>query len=339
MDNLLPQAAKVLAKNTQLNVMTRQGKTKVDGWLTITCTGQMYKWAVETKNRLTRPMLAKLMFQDQVLDNGERLIVAPYINDNLAGLCREKQVNFIDLAGNAYLCSPPLFIDIRGQKPLPEHQTQLTRKLTGKALQPKGMKLVMMLLLKPELVTQPMRVMAEEAEIALGTVKQVLDDLKQLSFILDKGKGRTTLTEPDLLLTRWLDAYPHNLAAKLNQALYVADDLTAIRKADLAQYGALWGGEVAADAYTHYLKPKTHLIYADQHTQKTLLKTFRLRRLRAGESEEHAINMVEPPVAIEKLKGPKPGMTAPLLVYAELLHSNDARNLETAKSLYHDYLA
>src|SRR5690606_17282300 len=109
------------------------------------------------------------------------------------GLCREKQVNFIDLAGNAYLCRPPLFIDIRGHKPLPEHQSQLTRRLTGKAFQPKGMKLVMMLLLKPELVAQPMRVMAEAADIALGTVKQVLDDLKQLGFILDKGKGRTTL--------------------------------------------------------------------------------------------------------------------------------------------------
>jgi hypothetical protein len=339
MDNLLIQAAEVLAKNTQLNVITRQGKAEVDGWLTIACAEQRYEWTVETKSRLTRPILAKLMFQDQVLGNGESVIVAPYINDNLAGLCREKQVNFIDLAGNAYLCRPPLFIDIRGQKPLPEHQSQLTRQLTGKAFQPKGMKLVMMLLLKPELVTQPMRVMAEEAEIALGTVKQVLDDLKQHSFILNKGKGRTTLAEPDLLLTRWLDAYPHNLAAKLKQALYVADDLTAIRQADLAQYGALWGGEVAADAYTHYLQPKTHFIYAEQHTQKTLLKTFRLRRLRAGESEEHAINMVEPPVAIEKLKGPKPGMTMPLLVYAELLTSNDPRNLETAKRLYRDYLA
>lgn len=339
MDNLLPQAAKILAQNTQLHVATRQGKAEVDGWLTIACAEQTYKWAVEIKYRLTRPILAKLLFQDQVLGEGESVIVAPYINDNLAALCREKQVNFIDLAGNAYLRRPPLFIDIRGQKPLPEHQSQLTRQLTGKAFQPKGMKLVMMLLLKPDLVTQPMRVMAEEAEIALGTVKQVLDDLKQHSFILDKGKGRTTLAEPDLLLTRWLDAYPHNLAAKLNHALYVADDLTAIRKADLAQYGALWGGEVAADAYTHYLQPKTHLIYAEQNAQKILLKTFRLRRLRTGESEEHAINMAEPPVAIEKLKGPKPGMTTPLLVYAELLHSNEPRNMDTAKRLYRDYLA
>lgn len=339
MDKLLPQVAKALATNTQLNVIHRQGKSEVDGWLTITCAAQKYKWAVEIKNRLTRPILARLILQEKALINEKIVIVAPYVNDNLAELCREKKINFIDLAGNAYLCHLPLFIDIRGQKPLPEHQTQLTRQLTGKAFQPKGMKLVMMLLLKPELVTQPMRVMAEDAEIALGTVKQVLDDLKQLSFILDKGKGRTTLAEPDLMLTRWLDAYPHNLAAKLNQALYVADDLTVIRKADLAQYGALWGGEVAADAYTHYLQPKTHLIYADQHTQKILLKTFRLRRLRAGESEEYTIKMVEPPVAIEKLKGPKPGMTTPLLVYAELLYSNDPRNLETAKRLYRDYLA
>ena len=87
-------------------------------------------------------------------------------------------------------------------------------KLTGKAFQPKGMKLVMMLLLKPELVNQPMRVLAEQAEIALGTVKQVLDDLKQLTFILEKGKKGLVLNEKDLLLTRWLDAYPYNMDAQ-----------------------------------------------------------------------------------------------------------------------------
>lgn len=339
MDSLLPQAAKALAKNTQLKVTPLRGKTGVDDWLTITCAEQTYKWEVFLQKRLTRPILAKLHFQSQILGNGEEVIVAPYINDNLAMLCREKQINFIDLAGNAYLCRPPLFIDIRGQKAPPEHKAQLTRTLTGKAFQPKGMKLVMMLLLKPELVMQPMRFLADEAEIALGTVKQVLDDLKQQHFIIDKGKGRKVLTEPELLLTRWLDAYPQNLAAKLKPTLYVADDLTVIRQANIAPYGALWGGEVAADAYTHYLKPKTHQIYANQNTQRNLLKAFRLRRLRTGEDKEHAVTMLEPPVAIEKLKGTKPGMVTPLLVYAELLNSEEPRNLETAQRLYRDYLA
>ena len=37
--------------------------------------------------------------------------------------------------------------------------------------------------------------------------------------------------------------------------------------------------------------------------------------------------------------GELPGYIAPLLVYAELLNSDDPRNLETAKRIYHDHLA
>ncbi|MEH8017100.1 hypothetical protein MN202_07650 [Rheinheimera muenzenbergensis] len=339
MDDLLHQVADVLTKNTHLKVEVRLGRNAIDGWLTVCCAEQKYTWQVEAKNRLTRPVLAKLIFQDQILGNGESVVVAPYINENLAELCREKQVNFADLAGNAYLFRPPLYVDIRGSKPIPEHQAQVSRQLTGKAFQPKGVKLVMLLLLKPEMVNQPMRVIANQAEIALGTVKQVLDDLKQLGFIVDKGKGGKVLAEIELLLTRWLDAYPHNLAGKLKHAFYTVDDLSLIKNSNLAQYNALWGGEVAAEAYTHYLKPKKHLIYADQIAQKALLKDFRLRKLRPNEGEDNALELVEPPIAIEKLRGTKPDMANPLLVYAELLMSNDPRNLETAQRLYHDYLA
>ncbi|MDP5137236.1 type IV toxin-antitoxin system AbiEi family antitoxin [Rheinheimera baltica] len=339
MGDLLLQVADLLKNNTNLKIEARLERGSVDGWLTVCCAEHKYSWQVEAKNRLTRPVLAKLIFQDQILGNGESVLVAPYINENLAELCREKQLNFADLAGNAYLYRPPLYIDIRGRKPTPEHQVQLNRQSTGKAFQPKGAKLVMLLLLKPELVNAPMRVIANQAEIALGTVKQVLDDLKLLGFIVDKGKGGKVLAETELMLTRWLDAYPHNLAAKLKHALYTADDLSLIRNSNLAQYNALWGGEVAAEAYTHYLKPKKLLLYADQIAQTALLKAFRLRRLRPNESEDNAVEMVEPPIAIEKLSGIKPGMVNPLLVYAELLASNDPRNLETAQRLYHDYLA
>lgn len=339
MDNLLKQAAEVLANKTALKVKHQLGNAEADELLTLTCGKQKYKWAVEAKTRLTRPILTNTLLQ---LDNQNRsntLLIAPYINENLAELCRQEQVNFIDLAGNMYINQPPLYIDIRGQKPAPEHQLQVTRQLIGKAFQPKGMKLVMLLLLNPDLIKRSMRAIAQEAEIALGTVKQVLDDLKQLAFVIDKGKQGKTLAENEQLLTRWLDAYPHNLAAKLDQSLYTTDDLTALKKANLAQYGALWGGEVAAAAYTHYLRPKTYLIYAPKEAQKNLLKTFRLRRLRADENAERAIRVVEPPVALEKIQGTQPAMIAPLLVYAELLNSNDPRNLDTAKRLYHDYFA
>jgi len=343
MNNLLEEAAKLLAANTKLNVTythrNGQNAQVTDGQLTIIHGNQKHIWCVEEKERITRHRLHKLQLEKRVFNDKKTLIVTTYINENIAELCRELQIDYLDMAGNAHLNIPPFYIDIRGKKPPQEHQVQHARKLTGKAFQPKGMKLVMMLLLKPELVNQPMRVLAEQAEIALGTVKQVLDDLKQLTFILDKGKKGFVLNEKERLLTRWLDAYPRNIEAKLEQRLYVPQDIEQLRNVPLDKYGALWGGEVAADAYTHYLTPKTYQIYADTEAHKALLKTFRLRRLRAEETDVNVLKIVEPPVGIDKIRGELPGYIAPLLVYAELLNSDDPRNLETAKRIYHDHLA
>lgn len=336
MTNLISQVVIKLQQATNFTVTLTPEFGMVDGKLTIEYAGKIYSWQVETKNQLTRPVLVNILRNTVFKD--ECLLVAPYINENLAQLSRVEGLNFIDLAGNMYLHRPPIFIDRQGYKPAPEHKALVARQQTGKAFQPKGMKLVMMLLLDPELVNQPMRVIAEQAEVALGTVKQVLDDLKHLSFIIEKGQKGKVLAEQDLLLTRWLEAYPSNMEAKLEQSLYTTDNIEILKQAKLEQYGALWGGEVAAEAYTHYLKPGTYLIYADKNTQTTLLKTLRLRRLRPEENAENAIRLVVPPVGIDKLKGPRTGLVTPLLVYAELLNSNDSRNLETAKRLYDDYL-
>ena len=90
MDDLLLQVADLLQRNTHLKVEANLGRDDVDGWLTVHCAEYKYSWQVEAKNRLTRPLLAKLIFQDQILGNGESVVVAPYINENLAELCREK---------------------------------------------------------------------------------------------------------------------------------------------------------------------------------------------------------------------------------------------------------
>jgi hypothetical protein len=338
MKHLTREATDLLEQTTGLKATCLLDERGADDKITLYFADKKYTWRIDVKNRFTRPVFARMM-QDNVIKGEDKLLVAPYINESLATLCRENGLNYIDLAGNMYLRRPPVFIDIRGRKPAPERQDELARQRVGKAFQPKGMKLVMMLLLNPALVNQPMRVLAGQAEVALGTVKQVLDDLKYLTFIVDKGKKGKQLTELDLLLTRWLDAYPHNLDAKLDQVLYTTNDMAPLMGAKLEDFNALWGGEVAAGAYTHYLTPKTYLIYADKHAQKTLLKDFRLRRLQPHERTDNLIRLVTPPVGIEKLKGPQKGLVTPLLVYADLLNSNDPRNLETAKRLYDDYLA
>ncbi|MAD09725.1 MAG: hypothetical protein CL592_04510, partial [Alteromonas sp.] len=123
MDTLLAEAAELLAATTNLNVTYTYDQEKndrgTDGHLTITNGQQKYTWGVELKKRLLRQVLAKLTLVKTVLHDEKALIIAPYINEKLAELCREMQVDYLDLAGNAHLNNPPIYIDIRGRKPPP----------------------------------------------------------------------------------------------------------------------------------------------------------------------------------------------------------------------------
>ena len=92
MDNLLAEAAKLLAANTKLNVTythhNARNAEETDGQLTIIHGNQKHTWCVEEKERLTRPGLHKLQLEKIVFNNKKTLIVTPYINENIAESCK-----------------------------------------------------------------------------------------------------------------------------------------------------------------------------------------------------------------------------------------------------------
>ena len=67
MDNLLAEAAKILAANTKLNVTYThhnvQNAEEADGQLTITHGNQKHTWSVEEREGLTRYRLHKLQLE------------------------------------------------------------------------------------------------------------------------------------------------------------------------------------------------------------------------------------------------------------------------------------
>ena len=96
--------------------------------------------------------------------------------------------------------------------------------------------------------------------------------------------------------------------------------------------GAVWGGEVAADHYTDFLKPEHITVYLDpaqdRQTFTRLVVSHRLRPDPAGNIE--CLDRFWPATAA----GPtETGYAHPVLVYADLIASGDPRNLETARRL------
>ncbi len=293
-------------------------------------------YAVEMKRYLT---MAKLGLAAQQLKEApyKGMLVTDYVNTNMADRLKEMNLAFIDLAGNAYLNEPPIFVYIKGNRPLEKKLLGATQKPT-RAFQPTGLKMLFGLLTNPELLHQPYRDIADATGVALGTVGWVFTDMREHGLLFE-GKGRERrLTQKRRLVEEWVAAYPDKLRPKLRLGRYRAPTHHWWGNVNLEPHKAQWGGEVAAAKVTHYLKPEKTVIYADAIPARLIVEN-ELRTDRDGDVEIlqrfwKPQNVVQ---ATNRANLPA-NIVPPLLVYADLMATADDRNVETAKMIYEKFL-
>ena len=122
------------------------------------------------------------------------LLVADYVNPNMADRLREAGAQFIDAAGNAYLNEKTFFIFVKGNRKRPVHAS--ARK-TSRAFNSSGLKLIFSFLMDPHLVGETYRKMAEVSGVSLGAIGWVLNDLKDKGYVREHGKkGARSLENP-----------------------------------------------------------------------------------------------------------------------------------------------
>jgi len=304
--------------------------------------GQDRKIAAEIKKWAQQANLGALINQiKQLPETG--LLVADYVNPKMAEKLRQEKIQFIDTAGNAYIDQPPVYVYVTGnrqEKPgfIP------TKDGARRAFEPTGLKVVYRFLCFPELVNAPYRKIAEEADVALGTVGWVLNGLKAADFIRDTGgkKGRH-LVHYRKLLDRWIEAWPEKLKPKLILGEFIADDPYWWNAIDIQKYHGYWGGETAAAKYTNYLKPKVATVYMQEHLRNKLLRDARLRKAAEwggnGAARVLIYRLFWPERLNEFDTELRKGLVHPILVYADLVATGDARNLEVAQRIFNEHIA
>lgn len=283
--------------------------------------------AIEIKAKLTKPTLGAIAHQlMQCKEHG--LLVTEYVNPVMAQHLKELGVFFIDTVGNAYLNLAPVLVYIRGNKP----EKPATTAYKTRAFQPTGLKVLFAFLCNPELVNAPYRDIANAANVALGTVGWVINDLKELGHIAQLGKGHRVIRGRQKLLDRWVTTYPEQLRPKLLIGRYTAREKTWWKQAAIHNFQAYWGGEVAAAKLTKYLKPEQIIIYVRDQPARLQLE-FGMRKDPNGEIELLDAFWNRQCDIDDK------DVTPALLTYADLLATGDQRNIETATIIYDQYLA
>ncbi len=308
--------------------------------------GTEYRYSVEIKTRINNQILGAIIDRMRRLPQ-DGLIITDYVNPNIAEKLKDMNVPFIDTAGNAYVKEPGLYVFIKGNKPGRIQNLNVARQamltitprlfpptiLRGQAFQPAGLKVVFALLNNPEIVNAPYREIAKTADVALGTVGWVIRNLKEQRFLIENGKDKgrkrfRTLMDKTSLLDKWVEAYNEKLRPTLVVGRYDTAQDRWWDNIDINNYGACWGGEVAAARITGYLKPQVGTIYVDEMPAQ-LLMGFRMQYDPHGNAEILKKFWNE-----EINRKIRPDIAPLIVVYADLLATGDARNLETARLLY-----
>ncbi len=325
-ETILPRVGEVIERlGLQWEILRRELPVetgRAGALLRLQYPGGEIEYLVEVKARPT-PRVADV-FTRYGHDQLPRLLVADYVNPRLAERLREDGVNFIDAAGNAFLRHDGLYVWVTGQKDKLRLEAERERL---RAFRPSGLKLVFVLLCRPELAEADYRTLAETAGVALGTVQWVMRDLIREGYVLRLGRFSRRLVEPKRLLDAWVPPYVRDLRPRLLLGRFEAKELGWWRRTDLRPYRGLWGGEPAAALLTRHLKPGSLTIYADKVparlvAEKHLTKNekgridFREKFWRFDTEEETT------------------GTAPPILVYADLLALDDPRARETADRIY-----
>ena len=300
-------------------------------------TGQRY--VVDVKRQLRPPNLGAALNQlDRQADlhNLPGLLVADYITPDMAETLRQQGRAFLDAAGNAYIRQAAVLVWVTGRKPVAKTMVLPV----GRAFQPTGLQVLFALLCHPEWVNLPYRELATRAGVAHGTVGWVMPDLQQQGFVTEvKGKrGTRRLYETERLLGLWVDAYARQLRPRLLLRRYYVAKIDGWQDWPLADHAAQWGGEPAGALLTQYLKPGELTLYADKLPGLLAAKYRFMKEPAVG--HQAVVDVRRRFWDFPQGDGVSGGETCvpPVLVYADLLATGDARCIETAKRLYEEYV-
>lgn len=294
-----------------------------DGELVLVKNGETYVFPTAIKKEYRNHHLLSLM--ETKNQYGQLAVIGETIPASLKQQLRANHISYIDGAGNIYLERKGLFVLIQGQK----HKTR-KEEYRHRAFTKSGLKVIFHLLLDKDLINTVYRTIAKTAGVSIDTVSKTISSLRTLGFIIRLDKQRLKLHQQKQLLERWIYQY----GDKLKPSLFIGKfrQLTGTGTWETIEFTnshTQWGAEPAAELLTNYLRAELLTLYTEEKIA-VLMKQYRL-----VPDEEGKISVYKK-FWNKALNTDK--TVPPLLVYADLIYSGDARNLETAKRLYEQQL-
>jgi len=300
---------------------------EIDGKLDLHIDSRTIHFFAEVKNELRKYQLSQLY--EMAEQHQPFMLIANHIFPALKEILREKKIGYLDAAGNIYVNTDGTFLWIDGKKAV-----EKDKPATNRAFTKTGLKTVFYLLLHNDTINMPYRKLAAITGVALGNIRNVIEGLKDAGFILRINEKTMQLQNKKALLDRWVVGYGETLKPTLYLGTFRfwnEDKLKNWHSLPIEQGEDVWGGEPAADHYTNYLRPEVLTLYTNQH-RAAFVSKWKLIPNEKGNVRFYERFWKDEAIDSEQF-------VPPLLVYADLLLTDDPRCIETAEIIYTKYLA
>jgi hypothetical protein len=208
-------------------------------------------FSIEVKGEIRDTNKELIVSRIKALSNlgTSHIVIARSISKSASLYLIENGVNFIDAAGNCSIKYKDIILRVSGQK------IEKVKTAKSKAFQSSGIRLIYQLLLSPNNVKLSYRELANNAEISLGSVSDIIKELIDKNYILQAGTKRV-LKNSSELLDRWVWAYHELLRPKLIVARMNFTLQQNWQNSIVEFENSLWGGESGAAITTKQLTPE-----------------------------------------------------------------------------------
>jgi hypothetical protein len=329
-DQILLEALKNLSaltgiRTSVLGFEKHTNNTVVDAQITLNRLGVKHPLNVEIKGELRDGNVIKLL--EQFGKNRDKwLLVARYIPQPIKESLKKSGINYLEAAGNCYINLPDTFIYITDQKVTPFRE-----KESIKLWNTPGLKFLLAIIDHPTLLQSSYREIAKAANIALGSIGPLLEELKSEGYIQEKN-GKTLFLQKMKLINRWTEVYNALLKPKLIKGKF---NFLPGTKRETNIEGIYWGGEVGAELLNAPITPENMTIYTDK-SGNDLVKILRI-----VPNNEGRITVLEKfwgDLQEKKHPGQVTTIAPALLIYADLYNDLDSRNRQIAEIIKASYL-
>ena len=272
------------------------------------------------KNELRTYQVEEII--DQAYRHQNLMVIAYKLYPALKEKLKKYGVNYLEANGNLFVKADHVLLFLDRGKKLPKPGTTGNRAFT-----PTGLKVVFGFLRDKELINKPQRDIAKTTGVALGNIPKVIKGLQKTGYLYKVNKKVYAINNREEFLHKWVEEYKNVLQPTLEKGRFTLKPPNKDwRDLNLHTPDTVWGGEPAGDVLTNYLRPEKLTIYTNE-TKKNLLMHYSLMP-----DEEGNIQVYE-----KFWKQEEGRKTAPdILVYADLMNTQDKRCIETAKLIYNE---